>query len=466
MILDTLAVVGYVALLTAALVYVRQSRGMRDFAVAGQRLPATITFATLAATCIGPGFAVGLAGKVAGGGFIWVLVFAFFSVQMLVTGVWLAPKLRAIEGALTLGDVLRTRFGRGAQLATGVVSVLFCAGVIGAIAKVTGAFAGAVLGADPTTAIIVGMVVVVGYSSLGGIKAVVLTDVIQFVILAVFVPMVVLFEVPKAGPAAADALFSFNTGQLTVGAFLGLAASFGLGEFLIPPYAQRALMAEGPPAAGRAFVWLALFSLVWFAVVGIIGTLGAMAFPDAAADDVFILVVTQALPAGLKGLVLAALLAVVASTQDSLLNSASVALTQDLALPFRDIDDRQQVLLAKVTCVVVGVGATAFALYVPSLIDGLLLAYAIWAPTMVAPIIAALVWPSVGRWAGLAGMAAGAATTVVWTWVLSEPGSIPAVLPGVAVSAVATYIAGRLSTKLPVATPNATEQMVSNGGAR
>lgn len=438
--------VSYLVLMFIALVYVRRARTTRDFAVGNRGFPAPIAFATLAATCIGPGFTVGLTGKASGGGLIWVGVFVFFSLQMVITGQWLAPKLRDTAGAYTLGDVLGDKFGTAAKFLGGVVAVLFCAGVIGAIARATGNFAEAILDVSPTWAIVISLAVVVVYSALGGIKAVILTDLMQFIVLAIGLPLIVFLELPQLTTESAS-FFTFNPTSMSAWKFGGLAVTFLFGEMLIPPYAQRALITEDAPAARSSFFGVAGFSVVWFFVMGCIGLIGTAMYPEADPGAVFFKVVQTALPVGLSGLVLASVLSVIASSQDSFLNAAAVAFTDDIIAPLVEIDEKRELISNQVVLMCVGIAAGIFAMFVPTIVDGLLVVYTLWAPVMIAPLVVALLSDNPSPYAGLSGMFLGGLITGIWKWVLLEPLAIPAILPGLAASFLVTLLVAYFGPK-------------------
>lgn len=432
--LDLAVLLAYVAVLVGAMIMVRPARSMNDYALGGRAFPATIVFASLASTAVGPGFTTGLMGKAADAGLIWVLIFCFFSVQMLLTGIFLAPRLRSFDGAATLGDIIGVRYGLLAKVTTGIIAVLFSVGIVGAIAKTTGSLLHVLLGVDTTAAIVVSTFIVIAYSAIGGLKADVLTDVLQFAILAMGIPLALLIELPEVSTVAhLDFVMSWNPTGMDLMAFSSLATSFLLGELLLPPYATRALSARTPKAARRAFVLAACFSGIWFLCIGVLGRVAATVAPSVHPEEVFFTLVRDQLPGGVSGLVVAALAAIIASSQDSFLNCASVAVTRDVIQPLKG-SSRSSIVATKITCALVGVMGMISALLMPSIVDALLMAYSLWVPTIVAPLIAALLSPRVLPVSGILGMLSGGAVALLWSLVLAEPFGIPGVLPGLAAS--------------------------------
>lgn len=111
---------------------------------------------------------------------------------------------------------------------------------------------------------------------------------------------------------------------------------------------------------------------------------------------------------------------------------------KDIYVPFfrTSATDRQRLITQRVVTVGVGVAATVFALMAPSIIDALLLSYNLWAPTVVVPLIAGVVWGLRSPAAGLAAILAGGVAMAVWLWGLGEPLGVSGLVAGVAANIV------------------------------
>ena len=433
---------------------VRRVRTSGDFAVAGGRIIWPVIFATLAASFLGGGASMGTAGNTFSDGYVFLFAIFAFSVQTILVGQFVAPRLRRYKDAHTVGDVMEVHYGRPARLLTGVLSIAVCAGILGAQALAVGTIFHALLGTSKLTGILVGMGIVLLYSTFGGMWAVIQTDVVQFVILGVFLPVTLLIGLARAG-GPAELMASIPEGHTsflggwTLLAFIGVFASFLLGETLVPPYAQRAFAAKDPQASRRGYLIAGIFSFGFFFITASIGLVARVLYPDSASDQALPTVAANLLPVGITGLVLAALLAVIMSTADSYLNSTAVAFTKDIYVPFvrPGASDQQRLWVQRLVTLVVGVAAVIFALSAPSIIDALLLTYNLWAPTVVVPLVAGVVWGLRSRIAGVASIVAGGTAMSIWLWALDEPFGITALIVGVAVNIVAYALAYRFDTR-------------------
>jgi SSS family solute:Na+ symporter len=123
--IDWIVIIGLFLITSSIVVYVRKARTIRDFAICSQKIP-------------GPGYSMGIANKASSEGYIWLIIFFAFSLQTILVGYFIAPKLRRFSSAMTLADVMGIRYGKLVKLISGILSVAITAGFVGVIAKATG----------------------------------------------------------------------------------------------------------------------------------------------------------------------------------------------------------------------------------------------------------------------------------------------------------------------------------------
>lgn len=445
--LDWIAVSVYLAIL-ALITWqsLKRVSGPEDFALAGRRLTAPVLFATMAASLLGGGSGVGTAGETFSSGYVYMLAAFSLPLQTLLVGYFVAPRLNSYRSAQTVGDVMGHHYGSAVRLLSGVLSVCLCAGVLGGQVLAVGVIFNSLLGVSVTAGILLGMGVVLVYSTVGGMWAVVQTDVLQFVLLAIFIPVTLVVAVNEIGGAAV-LVESVPSAHLTVSGDWSLAlfastfVAILLGETLAPPYTQRAFTTPNPQGARRAFVASGLFAFGFFFLTATVGLVALVEFPDISPDAAMSTVVSDVLPAGIRGLILVALVAVIMSTCDSFLNSTAVVFVRDIYEPFihPGVSAATSLTVQRLATLVVGAAAIAFALSATSIIDLFLNIYSLWAPTIVLPLVLAVVWGFSSKPAALAAIVGGAATTAVWTWVLDEPFGFTGLPAGVVANLLAFF---------------------------
>lgn len=203
-------------------------------------------------------------------------------------------------------------------------------------------------------------VVTIFYTWVGGLRAVVWVDVIQLVVYLLGGLATLVVATGLAGGigsfataaaqgklAVIDPAFSFSAtytlwGGLIGGALLA-AASHGTDHLIV----QRLLAARDLPDARRALVGSGVFIIAQFALFLLVGTslwLAGADRPEMRGDAIYPTFVVEHLPAGLAGLVVAAILAAAMSTVASTLNSLASASTHDLYAPLTGRRDPEHLL--------------------------------------------------------------------------------------------------------------------------
>lgn len=261
------------------------------------------------------------------------------------------------RGEVSAYTHLEARFGPWARIYAVACYLLTQMGRVGTILYLVALALAPLTGWSVATIILATGVLVTAYTLIGGIEAVIWTDVIQSVVLmlGIFVCLGIIFSGMPGGPGqvfeiagAADkfSLGSFSASLskptfwvlLVFGLFINLQ-NFGIDQ----SYVQRYATADSDKAA-RYSVWLgALLYIPISALLFLVGT-GLFAFysaqpellPDTISkgDQVFPHFIATQLPSGISGLLVAAILAAAMSSVDSSLNGSATLTWCDLVKRF------------------------------------------------------------------------------------------------------------------------------------
>jgi len=449
-VLDWLVVVAYSLGLAGTAYFVRRAKHIEDFSVASRQIPALMIFATLAATYIGPGYSMGLADKASQQGYIWVLVFLPFCLQTLLVGLFIAPRLQTFQHAHTVGEILEVRYGTATKFLTGILTLALMTGFMSIMARASGELISSVTAMPLTWAAFLSTAIVVTYTSFGGIKGDITSDVFQFIVMSVGVPLMVVLLLVREGGSMITRQVPLNIpDSLPLFKLLPLLLGFFLGEALIPPYTVRALASRNPSAARRGFVLAAIFGGFWFVVCAAIGVLVRVSTREEIGGNVVLYAMRTYLPPGLFGLIFCAFVAIIISSWDSLLNCAATSFQFDLlaATRFSGHASRKALGLARATSLVIGVLATFLALKLPSFVDGLMYCYTLWAPTIVLPLVIGVLMEKPSRNAGPAAIVVGGIATGIWEWGLACPLGAPSLVVGVLFNQLAFWTVHCLSNR-------------------
>jgi SSS family solute:Na+ symporter len=307
------------------------------------------------------------------------------------------------------------------------------------------------------------VIIVVGvtalYTTFGGLRASVITDAFQFSTFAILLPVTLLFALlfhlqggtagfaKEAAAATAAGLDSASPIEI-----VGLVAAFLLGETLIPPYANRALASRTTRISRNGFILAGLFSMVWFMVMIALGIVSRSIIPEGTGEDhVLLNLVKSIMPAGGYALLLVVLVSVVMSSLDSLLNAGAVAFTQDIVKPFVKVPDTTALNIGRCATIVIAAIAAVCVPAVPSIIDGLLICYTIWASAILPALIIGLWIKHPRPLAGILSMGTGTLVAMIAIMCLFIFPSIidaPAIIIPALGAALLAYILGHWIEKV------------------
>lgn len=428
MLIDSCVIIAYFALILSVGLWMGKSvKNMDDFSTGNRNYSAAFVFATLSASFIGGGFTMGLSEKVFSMGLVYVVALWGFSFKEIFIAKFIAPRMEPFKHAVSVGDIMGQLYGKHARLLTGLASAVVSAGIAGASFSALGYGMYVLTGIEPMVGILIGVAMVVTYSSFGGIKSVVANDMIHFCVLIVALPLVFVFGLLQIGGfskllAAVPPEHLTFTGSLSGVAVLGLFLNFLFGETLVPPYVQRLLIGRNVQATSKGTFWSAIISFPFFLLMGMIGLVALTMDPSISPNLALPYVINVSMPIGLKGLAIAGLLAVLMSSADSFLNAASISVVQDIVKPMKGIsfNSRSQLIWSRITTVSVGALGGVFALSTKSALDILLVAYNFWTPFILVPLVAGILGFKASPRAFWIGCIGGISATCLWLSLMGD----------------------------------------------
>lgn len=391
-----------------------------------------IGFSLFATNMSGASF-VGMAGAGYGNG-ISVYSYEWMAAVILVFFVIFLLPFYLRSGVFTMPEFLERRFDRRLRYGfAGLLVVLSifldCAGAL---------YAGGLVVQTlwPTVPLWVGVLVLALLSGVlsitGGLGAVVISDTIQgtmLIIGGIIVFIAAILAVPswEAVEAVAPA-GALSIVQPLDDPFLPWPGLFGV--FIIGMYfwstnqliVQRALGAKTLDHGRWGALFAGLLKLPPLFIMVLPGVLAIQLYPDLPTPDLaFPTLVFDLLPIGIRGVILAALVAAITSTVDSILNSASTLVTMDFVRPLRpQTTDKQLVRIGRVVTAIVMIVGIVWAPQIvrfPSLWTYFqsILAYA--TPPVVAIFVLGILWrrttPAAAFWTFAIGQAVGFAGFVL-----------------------------------------------------
>ena len=465
----------------------RRVKSSGDYTVAGRDVPWGVVLATTAATMIGGGASVGMVSQVCAIGIAAAFVTCAWHLQLIFTGLFVAPKLRDLN-LTTVGDYFHLKFGPLARELAVVNCVIFLVGALAAQMAAIGLVTNTILGVPYGTALLIGAAVTIFYSAVGGMRAVVSTDVLQFVILVFGIGIASAILMSRHGGfesmrSAANAGQFQITSHMSGMELFSLFVAFMLGETFTPTYTVRCFIAKNKHHARWGVAGAGIFLLLFLPIATFVLGTAAQINPDVqtaievekqqllmaaekaeapiteetaqrrASQVAFPTLVRVTFHPVFAGIMIAAIIAAVMSSADSCLSSLATVVMED---SYRRhvhpaATDRQLLHVAQGSTLILGGAATVCAWFFSNVADILVFVYDFWAPTMVVPFMVAVFWYRESRiYAVVASMIVGAVAAIVWRFGLGSPFDVGPALFGFCAAVLAFFIALPLTNHCPL----------------
>lgn len=329
----------------------------------------------------------GAAGKAFTDGFAVAIIFIANAFGYLMNYLYFAPKFRQLR-VVTVIEAIRMRFGKvNEQVFTwsGMPNSVISAGIwLNGLAII----ASGIFGFDMTTTIILTGLVVLIMSVTGGSWAVIASDFMQMVIImAVTVTCAVVAVYHGGGVTQIISDFptdSFITGDnlnylsiFSIWAVFIFLKQFSITNNMLNSYRYLAAKDSNNArkAALLACVLMTLGPIIWFMPSWFMAGQGvdlAAAYPEAgskAADFAYLYFVQEYMPAGMVGLLIAAMFAATMSSMDSGLNRNSGIFVKNFYEPILrpKATEKELMVVSKLTSTFFGIAIILVALFINSL---------------------------------------------------------------------------------------------------
>lgn len=376
--IDQIIVLSYLTIsLVIGLLSGRNTISIDDYAIGKRNFSNFALAAGITATMISASGTSGLTGKIYIFGLISILSYLGVVVSRMLVVFLIAPRMKNFLGLISSGDIFEKLYGKNAKILIGVLTLIEGPLLAGAQVLATYQAIQIFFNVSKEAAAISTTLVIVAYCFRGGIRSVTATDIFQFIMIMVAIPIIAIFAIEKIGGLTAFVsistekhllLDSITNGDkikhLTIFVSIAITCVF-------PLTIQRMLMAKDTNQIKRAFFTNGIVTLFFYLALGVIGLSTAILLPKIDPNFALPIIIDEILPIGIRGLVIAGLIAIFMSSADSDMNITAIALTQDLLKPiFGDkLTHQFAFTITKLSFVFTGVFAVIVALYFSNALD-------------------------------------------------------------------------------------------------
>ena len=387
-------------------------------------------------------------------------------------------------GAITMPEYFSNRFREKKPvllIIASVLIILFFTPYAGSCLMACGKLFSALFGTSYELMVVVAALFVLAYTFLGGFLGESVSDFMQAIVMVIALVLVLGLGIANAGGIAAvvensksipgfwslltsasptgeviDGVAQFGEPAAVAGLTIASGMAWGLGYFGMPQVLLRfmGIRTEKELTLSRrvATVWV----VISLAAAIIIGIIGRALYPteyltNGSAENIFILMSTNMLPALLAGLVCAGILAAAISSSDSYLLISASAIAKNIykGIVRKQASDKEVMWVTRGILVAI----TLFAMLVATggnqiiftIVD---FAWAGLGATFGPLMLFSLFWKKTTYPAAIAGMVTGGVTVLVWNFFISKLGGIFGIyelLPAFILSSIVIYVVSKMT---------------------
>ena len=450
------------------------NKNQKDFFLGGRTMGPWVTAMSAQASDMSAWLLMGLPGSILAFGFGQIWIGIGLALGTAANWIFCAERLRrfskAANDSITVPQYLTNRFATSKKTLQIVCACIFLFAftiyVSSAFVAGTSVFTTLFPGISERAATTIFALIIIGYTFLGGFRAVCWTDFFQGLLMLIAllaIPIIVvatqdldtslLSNVYEYTDGASGDIVSceFGTGLFSASwQDIASGLGWGLGYFGMPHIIVRFMSIEKPSMVKKSSV----IAIVW--VVFSIGAACLMAYqarmlvadellPIGAQKTVFIVMARKFFPPIISGFLLAAIMAASVSTADSQLLVASSSFTSDMYQPVfrKEASDKEVLWVGRIAVIVIAViayfiasskGAGAQAIM--NLVEN---AWGVFGAAFGPTILLSLFWKRFNYAGACAGVIVGALVDILWLVCLSSTG-LYEIIPGFICGGLAAII--------------------------
>lgn len=393
-----------------------------DYMLAGRRMGVLMIAASLSANNIGGGSTLGVATRAFGA---WGMSAAWYVIAASVAMIplaYFAPKIRKTM-AITIPEVVNRRFGDAAGTLTAILNILALFFLTSSQVLASGTVVNVLTGIPLNVSILLSGIIIIAYTTLGGMIADQISDLVQFFIILGGLAIALPFIINGAGGWEAISaklppvqLDFFKIGWVTI---LGLIFNYFCTFLSGPEMVSRFSSAKDEKTAQMASVLSAVLMTLMAFIPTIIGLIALAMDPQldgGKGTSALMYATTHYAPSWVTGVIAAAIVAATMSSADSNLLCASTMVIRDIYMKYfnPNLEDRKIIYFTRVSNVLICLVSMGIAMFKINIVTLNLFAFALRSAGPFAAYAFGLTVPKASRHSGLVSIIVGSVAVIYW----------------------------------------------------
>ncbi len=391
---------------------------LSEFFLASRQLPTVAIALTFVASWFGAGSTIGSMGQAytEGVSSLWLIAVPSL-LTCLIVGAFFARRVWAFP-SLSLPEVIEAQYGPWGALLLSMTILATSTTLIASQLVAAEAMLSTTMGLTPEWSVGMILAAIVLYSVIGGFRAVVMTDILQFICftLAVIILFGAVWMLP-VNPHPADVPTGFWNPFHHLGASLATVFTFTLAWSIAPEMWQRMSASRDGGSAQKAVLAAGIILMLLYAIVISTGVMAKSHLPPEGFDNRNVLIsLAMHLPhPALTAMVLVGVLSALTSTIDSSLNVSSLTMTRNIIHRYfqPSASPEAMVRTSRLVTIFICVPAAIISLRYQDIIQILWISADLYASTMFIPVMGVFYCRNSGKLAGVLAMILGAVPVVL-----------------------------------------------------
>ena len=445
--IDTVVFIVFLTLnLVVGLDYGRGVKNIKDYSLGNRNFSTGALVSTIVATWIGGDYLFITIAEVYTTGLHYTIGCLGMVVCLFLNAYVFVPKMSEFLGSISVASAMGDLYGKHVRLISAIGGAIASAGFIAVQFKVFGYILNDFLGLSGNYPIFLAASVVTLYSSVGGIRSVTFTDVIQFFTFGVLIPVlgIVIWNDLSGLPtfnlvtAVQHPLFNYEE-------FLGLSNPKFWSVLLLfllfsipdlnPTMFQRVAIGRSVSQVKKAFSISAILLMLILIGMAWIAFLLFNIDPNLNPKELVQYITNNYAHTGLKSFIMVGVVAMCMSTADSNINASSVLLTHDFCYQL-NIKFKSELVLSKIISLLLGVISIYLALLDYDLLPLVFMTQSFYIPIIDVPLILAILGFRSTTKSVLIGMGAGFVSVIVLRIYFMDTTGVDSILPGTIVNLI------------------------------
>lgn len=371
-------------------------KNIKDYTLGPSRISTAVLVATIYATHLGAGATISAIERISVIGILFAVTLFLSPINWWLGYLIFGRNIRQFKGCITLIDIMEHLYGRLGRIMTLLGSIMDNVATLAAQAIALGYLLHYFLDIPMGMGLFIGMGTIIFYSTLGGVRAVVLTDLFQFGIFYVVLPALcglLLYEM--GGWETVKSMIPAEKWSMNLDSSEKAYMFWGCVFYTImpvhgAPFIQRFLMSMNPKQLKHSVAMVSIIDLTVTSIICIFGFILATGIAgDLTTGSVIWHLMDHKVMFILKGVALVGIIAIIMSTADSYLNVSGALIARNIVkFYFPNISDKSELITARMATFGTGVLAILLASYGSGILQMIWLSANFYGPIITIPLFA------------------------------------------------------------------------------